>query len=133
MAEDSQMYHEPLDLLSRKTMDMHRAVVSVVEELQAIDWYGQRVEASTDPELRAILQHNADEEKEHAAMLLEWIRRHDPVFEAALKTYLFKRGSIAATEATVEAEAAGVGGAEGRAPAGARTTIGSLKTDGTPR
>jgi hypothetical protein len=92
MAEDSPGFHEPIDQLKPRTRDFHRAVVSVVEELQAIDWYAQRVDATGDPELRAILQHNADEEKEHASMLLEWIRRQDPVFEAHLRTYLFRSG-----------------------------------------
>jgi ferritin-like protein len=124
MPEDSAGYHEPLEQLSQKVRDVHRAVVSVVEELQAIDWYSQRVEAATDPELRAILQHNADEEKEHAAMLLEWLRRADAPFAAALKTYLFKSGSIVGREAEVEG---GNGG--GSPPAG--STIGSLK--GGPR
>jgi ferritin-like protein len=127
MPEDSAMFHEPLELLSKGTMDMHRAVVSVVEELQAIDWYGQRVEAAGDPELRAILQHNADEEKEHAAMLLEWIRRHDPKFEAALRTYLFRSGSIVAAEAEAEAR----GGVNGTTSRDVRATVGSLKA-GTP-
>jgi uncharacterized protein len=122
MAEDSAMFHEPMELLSKKTMDLHRAVVSVVEELQAIDWYAQRVEAAGDPELRAILQHNADEEKEHASMLLEWIRRHDAGFDAALRTYLFRSGSIVAAEAAAE----GRGAANGGAPE-VRATVGSLK------
>jgi ferritin-like protein len=122
MPEDSAGFHEPLEQLSEKVRDMHRAIVSVVEELQAIDWYAQRVAASADPELRAILKHNGDEEKEHAAMLLEWIRRQDPVFEGHLKTYLFKSGSIVGREA----ESAGNGG--GPKPG---STIGSLR--GGPR
>jgi ferritin-like protein len=121
MAEDSQMFHEPLELLRQKTRDMHRAVVSVVEELQAIDWYSQRVDATQDGELRAILKHNGDEEKEHAAMLLEWIRRQDPVFEAHLRTYLFRAGSIVESEQRAEAAGANGGGTSGRA------SIGSLR------
>ena len=88
-------YHEPIEKLSVETMDMHRAIVSLMEELEAIDWYNQRVDACTDPELKAILTHNRDEEKEHAAMVLEWIRRRDPVFEHELKDTLFKSGPIA--------------------------------------
>ena len=88
-------YHEPIEKLSVETVDMHRAIVSLMEELEAVDWYNQRVDACTDPELKAILAHNRDEEKEHAAMVLEWIRRRDPVFEKELKDTLFKQGPIA--------------------------------------
>ncbi len=82
-------YHEPIDELSDTTRDMHRAIISLMEELEAIDWYNQRVDACKDPELAAILAHNRDEEKEHAAMALEWIRRNDSVFAAELKDFLF--------------------------------------------
>ena len=123
MAEDSQMYHEPLEALAQKTRDMHRAIVSVVEELQAIDWYAQRIAASQDPDLRAILEHNANEEKEHAAMLLEWIRRRDPVFEEKLKEYLFRDGSIVKREERSNAAS----GANGRNRSPVRTSIGSLR------
>ncbi|MHB1214113.1 MAG: encapsulin-associated ferritin-like protein [Thiobacillus sp.] len=82
-------YHEPVATLSAETQDMHRAIVSLMEELEAVDWYNQRVDACKDPELRAILTHNRDEEKEHAAMVLEWIRRHDPRFDKELRDYLF--------------------------------------------
>ena len=88
-------YHEPVDKLSAETMDMHRAIVSLMEELEAVDWYNQRVDACTDAELKRILAHNRDEEKEHAAMVLEWIRRHDPAFSHQLKDNLFKKGPIA--------------------------------------
>jgi len=88
-------YHEPVDKLTVQTMDFHRAVVSLIEELEAVDWYNQRVDACTDPELRAILAHNRDEEIEHAAMTLEWIRRHNPVFDKELRDTLFKSGPIA--------------------------------------
>ncbi len=90
----SEGYHEPVEKLSKETMDMHRAIVSLMEELEAVDWYNQRVDACADPELKAILAHNRDEEKEHAAMVLEWIRRRDPVFEHELKDALFKEGPI---------------------------------------
>ena len=88
-------YHEPLDKLSPATMDMHRAIVSLMEELEAVDWYNQRVDAATDPELKRILGHNRDEEKEHAAMMLEWIRRRDPKMDEELREVLFKGGDIA--------------------------------------
>lgn len=87
-------YHEPTDKLSKATMDMHRAIISLMEELEAVDWYNQRVDACGDPELKAILTHNRDEEKEHAAMVLEWIRRRDPAFDHELKDALFKTGPI---------------------------------------
>jgi hypothetical protein len=82
-------YHEAAEELSAETRDMHRAIVSLMEELEAVDWYNQRMDACKDPELRAILKHNRDEEKEHAAMVLEWIRRRDPMFDKQLRDYLF--------------------------------------------
>jgi ferritin-like protein len=88
-------YHESVDQLSEETRDMHRAIVSLMEELEAIDWYNQRADACKDPELKAILAHNRDEEKEHASMVLEWIRRRDPRFSKELKDYLFNDRSIA--------------------------------------
>ena len=88
--------------LSKETLDLHRAIVSLMEELEAVDWYNQRVEAATDPELRQLLAHNRDEEKEHAAMMIEWIRRHDPKFDKQLRTYLFAEGSIVEAEHKAE-------------------------------
>jgi len=88
-------YHEPIEELSDETRDMHRAIISLMEELEAVDWYNQRVDACTDPELRAILEHNRDEEKEHAAMVLEWIRRQDEAFDNELSDYLFTEEPIA--------------------------------------
>ena len=82
-------YHEPIDELSDDTRDMHRAITSLMEELEAIDWYNQRVDACKDTDLAAILAHNRDEEKEHAAIVLEWIRRRDSTFDAELKDFLF--------------------------------------------
>lgn len=82
-------YHEPIEELSDETRDMHRAIVSLMEELEAVDWYQQRVDACKDPALKSILAHNRDEEKEHAAMVLEWIRRKDASFDKELKDYLF--------------------------------------------
>jgi hypothetical protein len=91
----SEGYHEPIAELSDETRDMHRAIISLMEELEAVDWYNQRVDACRDPDLKAILAHNRDEEKEHAAMVLEWIRRHDPKFEGELRDYLFTDKVIA--------------------------------------
>jgi len=88
-------YHEPIDELTDDTRDMHRAITSLMEELEAVDWYNQRVDAAKDPELAAILAHNRDEEKEHAAMVLEWIRRKDPSFDKELKDFLFTDMPIA--------------------------------------
>jgi uncharacterized protein len=87
-------YHEPVSELSAETRDMHRAIVSLMEELEAVDWYNQRMDACQDAELRGLLEHNRDEEKEHAAMALEWIRRRDPVFDEQLRKYLFKDASL---------------------------------------
>ena len=87
--------HESAAELKPATLDMHRAIVSLIEELEAVDWYQQRVDACRDPELTAILAHNRDEEKEHAAMVLEWIRRNDPAFDKELKDYLFTSEPIA--------------------------------------
>jgi ferritin-like protein len=88
-------YHEDINELSDETRDMHRAIVSLMEELEAIDWYNQRVDACKDSELRAILSHNRDEEKEHAAMVLEWIRRRDPAMDKELRDYLFMDKPVA--------------------------------------
>jgi ferritin-like protein len=87
--------HESSGDLSNETREMHRAIVSLIEELEAIDWYQQRADACKNKELKAILAHNRNEEKEHAAMLLEWIRRHDPALSKELKDYLFTDRPIA--------------------------------------
>jgi uncharacterized protein len=101
----SESLHEPAEKLSPATIDRHRATVSLMEELEAIDWYDQRIDAATDDVLKEILRHNRDEEKEHAAMVLEWLRRKDPVLDAQLRTYLFKEGDIVAAEAAAEGTA----------------------------
>jgi len=88
-------YHEAYQLLDKETIEMHRAITSLIEELEAIDWYNQRVSVCENKELRAILAHNRDEEKEHAAMVLEWIRRQDAAFDKELKDYLFTKEKIA--------------------------------------
>ena len=91
-------FHEAFSELSDATKDMHRAIQSLMEELEAVDWYNQRVDACKNEALKAILAHNRDEEKEHAAMLLEWIRRADPTFSKELKDYLFTDQPIAGLE-----------------------------------
>ena len=90
--------HEELADLSEETRDMHRAIASLMEELEAFDWYNQRVDGARDEALKAILAHNRDEEKEHASMLLEWIRRRDPKFDKELRDYLFTKEPIAEIE-----------------------------------
>lgn len=88
------MFHEERSQVSIATQDMKRAIDSLREEFEAVDWYNQRADACTDPDLKYILRHNAKEEKEHASMLLEWIRRHDPEMDHELKDNLFKQGEI---------------------------------------
>jgi ferritin-like protein len=102
----SEGLHESADDLTPQTRDLHRAIVSLMEELEAIDWYQQRVEATTDEVLRTILAHNRDEEKEHASMVLEWIRRHDPAFDEHLKKYLFTTLPITERESSESHSAA---------------------------
>jgi ferritin-like protein len=94
----SEGLHEAAELLDEATIDRHRAFTSLIEELGAIDWYDQRVQATRDGELASILAHNRDDEKEHAAMLLEWIRRQDPAFDEQLRLYLFSAGPITSVE-----------------------------------
>jgi ferritin-like protein len=113
----SEGYHEQLELLSEATKNLHRAIVSLVEELEAVDWYTQRAEACSDPDLKAVLTHHRNEEIEHAMMNLEWIRRHEPVFDAHMRTYLFKAGDITKLEAAEKT--AGKGGGSGGATGGA--------------
>src|SRR5689334_13878884 len=124
MPQGSTTFHEAESRLSPRTRDMHRAIVSLQEELEAIDWYGQRVDATEDDELRAILRHNREEEVEHAAMVLEWLRRHDADFAAKLKNYLFTEGSITEREDAAEAGERGAGNGKGRSTP---ITIGSLR------
>jgi uncharacterized protein len=103
MAGSSATLHESPETLGSEAIDRHRAIVSIMEELEAIDWYDQRAIASDDDELRAVLEHNRDDEKEHAAMALEWLRRHDASLDGQLRKYLFTEGSIAAQEGAVDA------------------------------
>ena len=90
--------HVPREKLRPLTLNLHYAITSLIEEFEAVDWYRQRADDTEDPELKAILLHNAREELEHAAMVLEWIRRNDPETDAQLREYLFKDGSITGHE-----------------------------------
>lgn len=120
----SETLHEDPAALGPEVIDRHRAIVSLMEELEAVDWYDQRAKATANPELRAVLEHNRDEEKEHAAMALEWLRRTDPVLDKHLRTFLFKEGPITEIEANMESGAAA--GVDEAAPAGS-LGIGSLR------
>jgi ferritin-like protein len=117
----SEGLHEAADALSAATVDRHRAITSLMEELAAVDWYDQRFDATDSEDLAAVLAHNRDEEKEHAAMTLEWLRRRDPVLDGHLRTYLFTEDSIVGEERAAEA-----GGAGGEGSLG----VGSLREDG---
>jgi len=99
MAASSVSLHEDPTRLGPEAIDRHRAIVSIMEELEAVDWYDQRARATDDAELRAVLEHNRDEEKEHASMVLEWLRRHDDALSGHLRTYLFSDGPINELEA----------------------------------
>lgn len=128
MGNASTSLHEDPKRLDDEVVDRHRAVVSLMEELEAVDWYDQRVKASSNEDLRAILAHNRDEEKEHACMVLEWLRRNDPKWHEELSTYLFTRGDVTQLEESEEHGDAsqgeeGNGGAERDSSLG----IGSLR------
>ena len=133
MGESSSTFHEAEAHLTPATRDMHRALASLMEELEAVDWYQQRIDATDDGELREILDHNRKEEQEHAAMVLEWIRRRDPSFDAKLREYLFTDGSIVGRERAAEAGqlANGSEATNGNAARRARPplTVGSLRGD----
>jgi hypothetical protein len=124
MAGSSSDLHE--SGLAPETVDRHRAIVSIMEELEAVDWYDQRAEATQDDELAELLRHNRDEEKEHAAMTLEWLRRRDESLDRVLRTYLFTEGDILGIEEEAEH---GDGEASGPAADGS-LGIGSLKDQG---
>jgi uncharacterized protein len=129
MASASASLHE--DKLKPLTVDQHRALVSIQEELEAADWYNQRAEAATDNELRGILEHNRDEEKEHAMMVLEWLRRHDPKLDEHMRTYLFTKGSILEVEEAATGGGGGGGGSKGSEPGDKSLGIGSLHGTGS--
>lgn len=108
--------HEPREILGPEILDRHRAISTIMEELEAIDWYDQRIKAASCPELQSILAHNRNEEKEHASMLLEWLRRNDAEFSKHMRNFLFTEGPIREVTA---------GG--GAAPSSGSLAIGSLK------
>jgi ferritin-like protein len=117
----SESYHEPIELLSEETKNHHRALVSLREELEAVDWYQQRAEACSDPELKAVLVHNKNEEIEHAMMTLEWLRRNQPKFAENIETYVGATGPI------VSVEQGATGGGAPTASGSVSLGIGSLK------
>jgi ferritin-like protein len=126
-------YHEPAELLPEETKDFHRAIESLIEELEAVDWYQQRADATKEESLKAVLLHNRNEELEHAMMTLEWLRRRDPKIDETARTYLFT-GDLPITE--IE-EAKKAQGATGESPAGgsgssggASLGIGGLRSKG---
>jgi ferritin-like protein len=123
MPQGSTTFHESEEHLKPATRDLHRALVSLMEELEAVDWYQQRIDATQDDELREILRHNRDEEKEHAAMVLEWIRRRDTAFDAKLRAYLFTEGSIVGREDALDRG----NGSAGAGPDGTVASVGSLR------
>ncbi len=120
----SDTYHEPLELLSEGTKNTHRAIVSLMEELEAIDWYQQRAEACSDPDLAAVLTHNKNEEVEHAMMTLEWLRRTNPIFAKNIDTYLKSSGPILEVEKKSEGGSSSGGASGTPSPS---LGIGSLK------
>lgn len=121
----SETLHAPRDRLSRQTIDTHQAVVSLMEELEAFDWYQQRADDCDDPALKEILLHNMREEVEHAAMLLEWLRRHSDLFDRELRARLFTEGPVAPRE---EEEATPPAPAPAPTPSPPRGfTIGTMK------
>jgi len=128
-------WHAPYELLKPETRDMSRAIHSLMEELEAIDWYSQRVDVSDDEALRGILSHHANEEKEHAVMLIEWIRRRDPEWDGYLRTYLFTTASIleieeheeSPTQATVAAQPPGATQPAAQQERPRSFTVGSLR------
>jgi len=127
MGQSSTTLHE--SNLPADTVDRHRAIVSLMEELEAVDWYDQRVQAATNDELRAVLAHNRDEEKEHAAMMLEWLRRNDEGFSGHLDTYLYSEGPITEVEERTKQSGGGAsaGGQSHSTVGDGSLGIGSLK------
>lgn len=129
MAGSSGSLHESEQVLKPETIDRHRAVVSIMEELEAVDWYDQRIDAATDQQLREILAHNRDEEKEHASMMLEWLRRHDSKLDEHLRTYLFTKKPVL----EIEEEAEGKSGDDSSSGDDGSLGIGSLRPKGGRR
>lgn len=124
MAASSGDLHESSEVLGPEVIDRHRAIVSIMEELEAVDWYDQRVAAADDEELAAILAHNRDEEKEHAAMVLEWLRRRDPKLDEHLRDYLFTDKPVLEIEEALEQ------GSDEQTAGDGSLGIGSLREEG---
>jgi uncharacterized protein len=121
--------HESADLLPEATKNLHRALVSLMEELEAVDWYQQRADACSDPELKAVMLHNRNEEVEHGMMTLEWLRRNDAKFDETMRTYLFKEAPITEIEELEKAAQA----AEGKAgEAKPRASAGNQSSSSAP-
>ncbi|BCB27818.1 ferritin [Sulfurimicrobium lacus] len=118
--------HENEEKLAPATLDSHRAILSLMEEFEAVDWYHQRADACNNAELRAILLHNMHEEMEHAAMILEWLRRSTPRLDEILRTYLFSQGDITLAEEVATGKIAGAEPLQGGA-ATPHLTVGSMK------
>jgi len=102
-------YTEPYDKMDSKTLDISKAITSLREELEAIDWYNQRVATASDEELKRIMAHNRDEEKEHAAMLIEWVRRNMENWDKELHDYLFTTEPLGTHEAPADSRNADLG------------------------
>lgn len=119
-------WHEPYEVLTPQTRDMHRAIISLMEELEAIDWYQQRADVTPDADLKAVIEHNRDEEIEHAAMTLEWIRRRNPKFDANLRLYLWSDGPITEVEEKMKA---GEGEGEGSSDKSSGKSATSKRSD----
>lgn len=126
MAGASQGYHEAEEQLSPETKDIHRALVSLQEELEAVDWYRQRADATENEALQAVLLHNMGEEIEHACMLLEWLRRHVPLFDKNLRTYLFQEKPVTEIEEREEGTP-GKTQPSMRQPSRMELTVGTMK------
>ena len=134
----SESLHAPRERLSRATLSHHQAIVSVMEEMDAVDWYRQRAEDTEDAPLREILLHNMREEIEHACMILEWLRRNDPEWSKQMDTYLYTEAPVTQVEAIEEQGRAGEfarsptganapGGSPAGFPGSGKFTIGDLK------
>jgi len=125
MTDSSEGLHESAGKLKPETIDRHRAVASIMEELEAVDWYDQRIDAAGDAELRQLLAHNRDEEKEHAAMMLEWLRRRDAKLSEHMRTYLFTDKNLIDIEHAAEGgESGAAGAASGKSAAAGDGSLG---------
>jgi uncharacterized protein len=123
----SESLHAPRERLSKETLSLHHAFVSLIEELEAIDWYRQRADDAEDEALRGILLHNMREEMEHASMVLEWIRRNNSDFAGHLETYLFTSAPILEVEKAAEGQGEKPAPARSEAVAQEGFTVGPLK------